>query len=50
LIRIHGRTVQQDVKIAADIRQTRAGTGVVFQRFNLVVIDWISARIRKSVT
>ncbi len=36
LIQIHGRTVQQSGKIAADIRQTRAGVGFVFQQFNLV--------------
>lgn len=36
LIQIHGRTVQQNGRIAADIRQTRAGVGFVFQQFNLV--------------
>ncbi len=36
LIQIHGRTVQQNGKIASDIRQTRAGVGFVFQQFNLV--------------
>jgi phosphonate transport system ATP-binding protein len=36
LIEIHGRTVQHGGKIAADIRQTRAGVGFVFQQFNLV--------------
>lgn len=36
LIQIHGKTVQQNGKIAADIRQTRAGVGFVFQQFNLV--------------
>jgi phosphonate transport system ATP-binding protein len=36
LIEIHGKTVQIGGKIAADIRQTRAGVGFVFQQFNLV--------------
>ncbi|WPC67080.1 phosphonate ABC transporter ATP-binding protein [Rhodoferax ferrireducens] len=36
LIQIHGQTVQQNGKIAADIRRTRAGVGFVFQQFNLV--------------
>lgn len=36
LIQIHGRTVQQNGKIASDIRQTRASVGFVFQQFNLV--------------
>ncbi|MBU0587217.1 MAG: phosphonate ABC transporter ATP-binding protein [Gammaproteobacteria bacterium] len=36
LVRIHGQTVQKNGKIAADIRQTRAGVGFVFQQFNLV--------------
>ncbi|MDD2925505.1 phosphonate ABC transporter ATP-binding protein [Rhodoferax sp.] len=36
LIQIHGKTVQQGGKIAADIRQTRAAVGFVFQQFNLV--------------
>src|SRR5665647_1785852 len=36
LIQLHGRTVQQNGKIASDIRQTRAGVGFVFQQFNLV--------------
>ncbi|MEO8118358.1 MAG: phosphonate ABC transporter ATP-binding protein [Rhodoferax sp.] len=36
LIQIHGKTVQQNGKIASDIRQTRAGVGFVFQQFNLV--------------
>ncbi len=36
LIEIHGETVQQNGKIATDIRQIRAGVGFVFQQFNLV--------------
>jgi len=36
LIQIHGKTVQQYGKIAADIRRIRAGVGFVFQQFNLV--------------
>jgi len=36
MIRIHDKVVQQNGKIAADIRQTRAGVGFVFQQFNLV--------------
>jgi phosphonate transport system ATP-binding protein len=36
MIRIHDKVVQQNGKIAADIRQTRAGIGFVFQQFNLV--------------
>ncbi len=36
MIEIHGKTVQQNGKIAADIRQIRAGVGFVFQQFNLV--------------
>jgi phosphonate transport system ATP-binding protein len=36
LIQVHGKTVQQDGKIAPDIRQTRAQVGFVFQQFNLV--------------
>jgi phosphonate transport system ATP-binding protein len=35
-IEIHGRTVQRDGKIAADIRSVRSGIGFVFQQFNLV--------------
>lgn len=35
-IAIHGRTVQQHGRIAADIRSVRAGMGFVFQQFNLV--------------
>ena len=35
-VEIHGRTVQQGGRIAADIRQVRAGVGFVFQQFNLV--------------
>jgi phosphonate transport system ATP-binding protein len=35
-IELHGRTVQQDGRIAADIRDVRAGIGFVFQQFNLV--------------
>ncbi|MDB5749959.1 MAG: putative type phosphonate transport system, ATP-binding component [Ramlibacter sp.] len=35
-IEIHGRTVQRDGRIAADIRGVRAGMGFVFQQFNLV--------------
>jgi phosphonate transport system ATP-binding protein len=36
VIEIHGKTVQQNGKIAPDIRQIRAGIGFVFQQFNLV--------------
>ncbi len=36
LVQIHGRTVQQNGKIAPDIRRTRASVGFVFQQFNLV--------------
>lgn len=36
LIEIHGRTVQRNGKIAADIRSVRSGVGFVFQQFNLV--------------
>src|SRR5450830_527374 len=36
MIRIHDKVVQQNGRIAADIRQTRAGVGFVFQQFNLV--------------
>jgi phosphonate transport system ATP-binding protein len=36
VIEIHGRTVQRDGKIAADIRSVRSGVGFVFQQFNLV--------------
>jgi phosphonate transport system ATP-binding protein len=36
LVQIHGKVVQQNGKIARDIRQTRAGVGFVFQQFNLV--------------
>lgn len=35
-IEIHGRTVQRNGKIAANIRSVRAGVGFVFQQFNLV--------------
>ncbi|HEX7892318.1 MAG TPA: phosphonate ABC transporter ATP-binding protein [Ramlibacter sp.] len=35
-IELHGRKVQQDGRIAADIREVRAGVGFVFQQFNLV--------------
>lgn len=35
-IEIHGRSVQRNGKIAADIRSVRAGVGFVFQQFNLV--------------
>jgi phosphonate transport system ATP-binding protein len=35
-IEIHGRTVQRNGRIAADIRGVRAGMGFVFQQFNLV--------------
>lgn len=35
-IEVHGRTVQSNGRIAADIRQVRAGVGFVFQQFNLV--------------
>jgi phosphonate transport system ATP-binding protein len=35
-VEIHGRTVQQNGKIAADIRSVRSGIGFVFQQFNLV--------------
>jgi phosphonate transport system ATP-binding protein len=36
LVQIHGKVVQQNGRIARDIRQTRAGVGFVFQQFNLV--------------
>lgn len=36
LIEINGKKVQQNGKIASDIRQIRAGVGFVFQQFNLV--------------
>lgn len=36
LVQIHGRTVQQQGRIANDIRSVRAGVGFVFQQFNLV--------------
>jgi len=36
LIEIHGKTVQSQGKVAADIRKTRADIGFVFQQFNLV--------------
>ena len=36
LVEIDGKVVQQNGKIAADIRQTRAHVGFVFQQFNLV--------------
>jgi phosphonate transport system ATP-binding protein len=36
LVKIHGKVVQQNGRIARDIRQTRAGVGFVFQQFNLV--------------
>ena len=35
-VRIHGRTVQENGRIARDIRSVRAGVGFVFQQFNLV--------------
>lgn len=35
-VEIHGRSVQQDGRIARDIRSVRAGVGFVFQQFNLV--------------
>ena len=35
-IEIHGRSVQRNGKIAADIRAVRSGIGFVFQQFNLV--------------
>lgn len=36
LVQIHGKTVQQQGRIAGDIRSVRAGVGFVFQQFNLV--------------
>ena len=36
VVQIHGKTVQQNGRIASDIRHTRAGVGFVFQQFNLV--------------
>jgi len=36
LIQINGKTVQQNGKIASDIRQTRASIWFVYQQFNLV--------------
>lgn len=35
-IEIHGRTVQRNGKIAANIRSVRSGIGFIFQQFNLV--------------
>jgi len=35
-ILVHGRKVQSDGRLAAEIRQVRAGIGFVFQQFNLV--------------
>ena len=35
-IKIHGRTVQCNGKIAPDIRSVRSGVGFIFQQFNLV--------------
>ena len=35
-IEVHGRSVQRNGKIAADIRAVRSGIGFVFQQFNLV--------------
>ena len=35
-IELHGRAVQREGRIAADIRDVRAGIGFVFQQFNLV--------------
>ena len=35
-IEVYGRTVQQDGRVARDIRSVRAGVGFVFQQFNLV--------------
>jgi len=35
-IELNGRVVQQDGRVARDIRQVRAGIGFVFQQFNLV--------------
>ena len=36
IVQVHGRTVQQDGRVARDIRSVRAGVGFVFQQFNLV--------------
>jgi phosphonate transport system ATP-binding protein len=35
-IRVHGRPVQSDGRLAPDVRDIRAGIGFVFQQFNLV--------------
>jgi phosphonate transport system ATP-binding protein len=35
-IELHGRTVQRSGRLASDIRRSRAGTGYIFQQFNLV--------------
>jgi phosphonate transport system ATP-binding protein len=35
-VQVHGRTVQQDGRVARNIRSVRAGVGFVFQQFNLV--------------
>ena len=35
-VSVFGRDIQRDGRIAADIRDTRAGIGFVFQQFNLV--------------
>lgn len=35
-IRVHGKTVQRDGKLARDVRKVRSEIGFVFQQFNLV--------------
>ncbi|MBN1696987.1 MAG: phosphonate ABC transporter ATP-binding protein [Spirochaetales bacterium] len=35
-IKVHGKTVQENGKIAYDIRKIRSGIGFIFQQFNLV--------------
>jgi phosphonate transport system ATP-binding protein len=35
-VSVHGRCVQRDGRLAPQVRQVRAGIGVVFQQFNLI--------------
>lgn len=36
VVRVHGRVIQRQGRVAADIREIRASIGFVFQQFNLV--------------
>lgn len=36
MVRVFGETIQQNGRLAASARRTRAGIGVIFQQFNLV--------------